>query len=159
MKFRDRKHQLSVQDAEHHDPTAQAIIKEFCELINFPYQLQQGLFAIGFYSSVFPVSSPQLATEESDDAPAAEMSDLGTDEQSEGQHEQPQSTDVADPELLSADAEGAEESSDDNIATGLDATIPQVGPGEGELTGLENADEIAEALGLATDDEEGGESR
>src|SRR5437588_8947412 len=50
MRFRDRPHQLAVQAAERNDPTAQALIAEFCELINFPYQQQQGLFAVGFYS-------------------------------------------------------------------------------------------------------------
>jgi len=55
MRFRDRKHQLSVQNAERSDPVAQQVISEFCELINFPYQQQQGLFAVGFYTSVLPV--------------------------------------------------------------------------------------------------------
>jgi hypothetical protein len=54
MRFRDRKHQQQVQAAERSDPGAQALIKEFCELINFPYQQQQGLFAVGFYASVLP---------------------------------------------------------------------------------------------------------
>ncbi|MGB7157893.1 MAG: hypothetical protein WBD40_07490 [Tepidisphaeraceae bacterium] len=57
MRFRDRKHQLAVQAAERNDPGAQALINEFCELINFPYQQQQGLFAVGFYQSVLPVAS------------------------------------------------------------------------------------------------------
>lgn len=52
MRFRDRKHQQAVQAAERTDPAAQALIKEFCELINFPYQQQQGLFAVGFYTSL-----------------------------------------------------------------------------------------------------------
>lgn len=52
MRFRDRKHQLSVQAAEKNDAAAQAIIAEFCELINFPYQQQQGLFAIGYYTGI-----------------------------------------------------------------------------------------------------------
>jgi hypothetical protein len=56
MRFRDRRHQLAVQAAERNDPSAQALIAEFCELINFPYQQQQGLFAVGFYSSVLPVA-------------------------------------------------------------------------------------------------------
>jgi hypothetical protein len=51
MRFHDRKHQSEVQSAERADPTAQALIQEFCELINFPYQTQQGLFAVGFYVS------------------------------------------------------------------------------------------------------------
>ncbi|MGH7177946.1 MAG: hypothetical protein ACREJC_11240 [Tepidisphaeraceae bacterium] len=54
MRFRDRKHQLTVQAAERNDPVAQALIKEFCELINFPYQQQQGLFAVGFYQGICP---------------------------------------------------------------------------------------------------------
>jgi hypothetical protein len=58
MRFRDRKHQQQVQAAERNDPAAQALIKEFCELINFPYQQQQGLFAVGFYSSILPGGVP-----------------------------------------------------------------------------------------------------
>jgi hypothetical protein len=59
MRFRDRKHQQQVQQAERNDPTAQALIKEFCELINFPYQQQQGYFAVGFYTSVLPGAAPR----------------------------------------------------------------------------------------------------
>ena len=51
MRFRDRKHQLAIQTAERNDPTAQSLLREFCELINLPYQQQQGLFAVGFYTS------------------------------------------------------------------------------------------------------------
>jgi hypothetical protein len=57
MRFRDRQHQLQVQQAERGDPAAQALIREFCELIDFPYQQQQGMFAVGFYSSLLPESS------------------------------------------------------------------------------------------------------
>jgi hypothetical protein len=67
MRFRDRKHQLAVQAAERNDATAQALIKEFCELINFPYQQQQGLFAVGFYHSLLPSFTPRATAE-----PAAE---------------------------------------------------------------------------------------
>jgi hypothetical protein len=52
LRFRDRREQLAVQAAERSDPACQAIITEFCELINYPYQQQQGLFAIGYYSCV-----------------------------------------------------------------------------------------------------------
>jgi hypothetical protein len=52
MRFRDRKHQQQVQGAERTDPVAQAIIAEFCELLNIPYQQQQGFFAAGFYQAV-----------------------------------------------------------------------------------------------------------
>jgi len=65
MRFRDRRQQVAVQAAERSDPTAQAIIAEFCQLINFPYQQQQGLFAVGFYHSVLPAAParPQPAAE------------------------------------------------------------------------------------------------
>ena len=53
MKFRDRQHQMQIQQAKRDDPSAQALIREFCELINFPYQQQQGLFAVGYYTNVF----------------------------------------------------------------------------------------------------------
>jgi hypothetical protein len=56
MRFRDRKHQLAVQNAERSDPAAQKLIAEFCDLINYPYQQQQGQFAVGFYSTVLPVA-------------------------------------------------------------------------------------------------------
>src|SRR4051812_38696063 len=56
MRFRDRPHQLAVQAAERVDQGAQDLIREFCELINFPYQQQQGFFAVGFYTSVMPVA-------------------------------------------------------------------------------------------------------
>jgi hypothetical protein len=50
LRFRDRKHQLAVQAAERADPHAQKVVQQFCDLINFPYQQQQGLFAVGFYT-------------------------------------------------------------------------------------------------------------
>src|SRR3954463_4179027 len=61
MRFRDRKQQLAVQAAERSDPTAQQLIKEFCELINFPYQQQQGLFAVGFYTGVLPAAAGMIS--------------------------------------------------------------------------------------------------
>jgi hypothetical protein len=62
MRFRDRRHQLAVQEAERNDPDAQALIAEFCDLINFAYQRQQGLFAVGFYIGVLP-SAPRRQAE------------------------------------------------------------------------------------------------
>jgi hypothetical protein len=56
IRFRDRKHHQQVQAVEKTDPGAQKVIAEFCELINFPYQQQQGLFAVGFYNSVLPIA-------------------------------------------------------------------------------------------------------
>ena len=73
MRFRDRKHQVSVQTAEKQDPSAQALIQEFCELINFSYQQQQGLFAVGFYQSVLPVAPARmLPVEGEENLPPAE---------------------------------------------------------------------------------------
>ena len=88
LRFVDRKHQLSVQQAERSDPTAQAVIADFCDLINFPYQQQQGLFAVGFYNSVLPVAPKRgtrgelISTVEHEvvDEPEAELSEVnGTD--------------------------------------------------------------------------------
>lgn len=61
MRFRDRKHQQQVQAAEKQDAAAQQFIGEFCALINFPYQQQQGLFAVGFYTSALAVRSGRKA--------------------------------------------------------------------------------------------------
>ncbi len=52
MRFRDRKHQQAVQLTERSHPEAQALVREFCELINFPYQEAQGLFAHGYYNAI-----------------------------------------------------------------------------------------------------------
>lgn len=61
MRFRDRRHQQQVQAAEQADPDAQQLIREFCELVNLPYQQQQGLFAMGYYASVTPTTpAPRL---------------------------------------------------------------------------------------------------
>src|SRR5579859_153534 len=68
MRFKDRKQQLAVQAAERDDPMAQAVIAEFCELINFPYQQQQGLFAIGYYTSI--LSSGKMLEAPAEHAPA-----------------------------------------------------------------------------------------
>jgi hypothetical protein len=61
MRFRDHRHHQLIHEAEQHNPDAQAIIREFCELINLPYQQHQGLFAIAHYASV--VESPATAGE------------------------------------------------------------------------------------------------
>lgn len=59
MKFRDRKHCQSVQAAERQDPAAQSLVKEFCELINLPYQNENGLFAHGYYLSITDPIKPR----------------------------------------------------------------------------------------------------
>ena len=80
MKFRDRRHQLAVQAAERNDTQAQQLIAEFCELINFPYQQQHGLFAVGFYHSVLPVG-PHRPTA----AYPEEAAEVGHDERTAAQ--------------------------------------------------------------------------
>jgi hypothetical protein len=49
MRFRDREHQQQIRTLEQSDPTAQELVREFMELINFPYQHQQGLATTAFY--------------------------------------------------------------------------------------------------------------
>ena len=58
MRFKDRKQHAALQAAERNDPEAQQLIAEFCELVNFQYQQQQGFFAVGFYSGVLPPPGP-----------------------------------------------------------------------------------------------------
>ena len=72
MRFRDRKHQLAVQNAEKQDAAAQQLIAEFCALIDFPYQQQQNLFAVGFYQSVLPVAPARANVVVDESAPPTE---------------------------------------------------------------------------------------
>jgi len=99
MRFRDRKHQLSVQSAGRQDPGAQQLIAEFCELINFGYQQQQGLFAVGFYQSVLPVGPAIAAGDAVAEGGDAEQGGL---RMVEGQDESPVDQSIPD---ISADAE------------------------------------------------------
>jgi hypothetical protein len=78
MRFRDRKHQLAVQGAERTDPSAQELIAEFCDLVNYPYQQQQGQFAVGFYSSVLPLA-PARPPRRPGDAPHDEAVEPNAD--------------------------------------------------------------------------------
>jgi len=102
MRFRDRKAQLAVQHAERTNPLAQALINEFCQLVDFQAQQQQMLFAVGFYRSVLPigikrgaavpdaevlpeeVEEVEEAEEPHDDGPAGEAPGNGA---GEAQHE------------------------------------------------------------------------
>ena len=78
MRFKDRKHQLAVQAAERVDPTAQALVQEFCELINFTYQQQQGLFAVGFYTSMLPPAPGRMISKDEGTALAALPDEVAT---------------------------------------------------------------------------------
>lgn len=50
MKFRDRHHHHTVRDAERHDQQAQDLIREFCDLVDYSYQHDQGLATIHYYT-------------------------------------------------------------------------------------------------------------
>jgi hypothetical protein len=89
MRFRDRKHQQQVQASERNDPQAQSLIKEFCELINFPYQQQQGYFAVGFYTSVLPVAALRIASSDPGEAPPEGMGEAPAPLVEQAPHEEP----------------------------------------------------------------------
>jgi len=79
IRFRDRQHQLEVQAAEQSDPIAQEQIARFCELVNLPYQQQQGMFAVGYYTALFPAPPPPRV-EEVQPAVAAEAAESPEEE-------------------------------------------------------------------------------
>jgi hypothetical protein len=134
MRFRDRKHQLEVQAAERTDPTAQALVREFCELINFPYQQQQGLFAVGFYTS-FLRMPPQRTTT----ATAVEGADA--------EHEHEQGAGDSDiPDVLPLQPEGHPDSQE----AGADLQqvhFDQVDTGEPGGNGSEQPGEVTQPIG------------
>lgn len=85
MRFRDRRHQQAVQQAERTDSMAQKLIAEFCELINFQYQQQQSLFATSYYTGLFSGDSmkgdsQKLPLEEQGDAASSEPSVFSQEE-------------------------------------------------------------------------------
>ena len=107
MRFRDRKHQVAVQTAEKQDPGAQALIQEFCDLINFGYQQQQGLFAVGYYQSVLPVAPQRMMPVEGDEQlPPAEGEAVDFDEPAglRRVEDEPQDVEVAPEDLDLSDA-------------------------------------------------------
>jgi hypothetical protein len=100
MRFRDRRHQLEVQAAERADTAAQALIQEFCELINFPFQQQQGLFAVGFYTSVLPSASsrdPASFTERAVPATAPQEAEAAQAEPADAPEEAPSEQETSHP--------------------------------------------------------------
>lgn len=86
MRFRDRRHQQAVQQAERTDPVAQKLVAEFCELVNFQYQQQQSLFATSFYTGLFSGDVPprgdsqKLPLEEAEKAISSEPSVFSQEE-------------------------------------------------------------------------------
>ena len=81
MRFVDRRSQQAVQAAEKSDKGAQHVIAEFCELINFPYQQQQGLFAVGFYTSVLPILPVRTQTIDGVEISTSDAGPLPTSEE------------------------------------------------------------------------------
>lgn len=108
MRFRDRKHQLSVQNAERSDPAAQSLIAEFCELINLPYQQQQGMFGVGYYMSIVAPTRELTAGEEVPAAPAEEPPVEATPEPEPSPEPEP-APDEAEPEAMPLETVEGEE--------------------------------------------------
>lgn len=81
MRFRDREHQQAVRAAERMDLEAHSLIEEFCRLINFPYQQEQGLFAVGFYTELEVEPSPLPVPHESPSQGVVDPQDGPGDEQ------------------------------------------------------------------------------
>ena len=148
MRFRDRRHQLSVQAAERTDPSAQAIIAEFCQLINFPYQQQQGLFAVGFYNSVLPVapSRPQAGATAAAAGAAAAVGAAGIEAGHGTEPTAAAADDDATPDGAEYAATAEEEHASDAGAEGEDAglTADDMAESMSDEEGLE-ASEVGEA--------------
>jgi len=75
MRFRDRAHQLAVQQAEQADATAQELIAEFCALLNIPYQQQQAMFAVGYYTALMGPNAQRNGFAEEQAVPEATSED------------------------------------------------------------------------------------
>lgn len=58
MKFRDKEHAKQIQEMEKNDATAQELVRDFMEMINFSYQHSAGHATTAFYISL--VSGPGL---------------------------------------------------------------------------------------------------
>jgi hypothetical protein len=147
MRFRDRKHQLEVQAAERNDPTTQALLREFCELINFPYQQQQGLFAVGYYTSFLRMPPARTAPELGAMEPAVHPS-----------HEHAPEHTASDPATESHEAEAAvtdEAPAGDSTDATADATVEPDHTVEHSADQAENSNaEPSESAGAPAEDSE-----
>jgi hypothetical protein len=155
MRFRDRKHQLAVQNAERADPAAQALIAEFCALINYPLQQQQQQFAVGFYNSVLPVAPVRVRP----DAAAETQAESGGDSLAAGMgiaaaaaealDDQP-ADDAADADVVPAEAESEyAPDAEEPVAPGAEAlsepgVMPEQSAEPAEAPAGEFAEEFAE---------------
>ena len=136
MRFRDRKHQLAVQNAERSDPAAQQLIAEFVELVNYPYQQQQGQFAIGFYSSVLPVA-PSAPAQDASAVPVEQMThDEGESLPAEMVSEEAESTEVETPVEETAAAEQEQFGGSEPFATEDEGAVETEAEVEGDVEGF-----------------------
>jgi hypothetical protein len=154
MRFRDRRHQVAVQTAERADPAAQAIIAEFCQLINFPYQQQQGLFAVGFYHSVLAAAParPQPAAAEGAEAEeataGAAVAPVADDETDEAEYEFAERGQAA----SAGEEAGREEAVEaDQIEDGEPAHAEAAGPAPEEDNAAETPAEAPDAAEVPED--------
>jgi hypothetical protein len=149
MRFRDRKHQTAVQGAERSDPAAQSLLKEFCDLINLPYQQQQGLFAVGYYTSFLRM--PQRLEGPDSFAAPAETSEEAAEESSETAESPAVEELPAEAEGLEAIgvAEAPDETSDETSTEEPAAEEPAA---DGEVENIENKSESHSDSEAATAD-------
>ena len=159
MRFRDRRHQRGVQAAERADPGAQAVIAEFCNLINFPYQQQQGLFAVGFYTSALPVATARARppVEYASEEDVAEEPALDAEEIVEEETVADEADEAASSEEISEEetAEGAaveEDAAEEEAAVGEEAEDAE--EEVAEESPAEEAEEIDAADAEDEDDSE-----
>jgi hypothetical protein len=159
MRFRDRKHATTVRTAELNDPAAQALLKEFCELINLNYQQQQGLFAAGYYTSFLRMpprpegaeaSAQPGESEASEDSAESEISEASeTSEASEGAEpsevsEASQTSEASEASEALAEAEPTETSE----ATDSVQEPDEKEAGDGETTAEATDDSLPPALDM-----------
>jgi hypothetical protein len=78
MRFHDRQHHHEIQEAEKNDPSIQALINEFMELIDLPEQQAQGMFAMGHYSRMSATPSVEMA--QTEPAPIADATEAAPSE-------------------------------------------------------------------------------
>jgi hypothetical protein len=115
MRFRDRKHQTAVQTAERNDPAAQTLLKEFCELINLNYQQQQGLFAVGYYTSFLRMPTRPESAEQLPQSPEAAGSEESPQDEAPdvlpmpGLHDTPEESETSETSQEGESAEASEE--------------------------------------------------
>jgi hypothetical protein len=151
MRFRDRRHQSAVQSAERADPGAQAVIAEFCNLINFPYQQQQNLFAVGYYQSALPVTLRREATRAevaaSDGAAATVASPAAEQAESESGEEQKAQ---AQGEIEKAQAREDERPAEEPESRLADESDVPVDEDSDVLVGEDSIEEEVEVVGIGS---------